>query len=289
MSRTVGGIRLASVGYYLLIPGLLLFDWAVFRYLLGTDYLAWYIANGALIGISTAFVARVWESVELFGRPLVSADPRKYYGGCLSIAGTVIFLVGTWVRPAGRDEDGGETGGHQATLGSWSGGASGDGDRSGGDVGLLSVSGELLRTLWFLSEKILVLVIALGILAAVFGWLLFVAPANYVVTLVAGVPARGYLRNPRHRVLGVVEPAGAYPAERTLPRPVEATAELTPGEHLHLYEVGRDGGELKPEEVEALGGKESEGKFADITFGRDPFGTTQTLAGFVVFAVGVVV
>jgi hypothetical protein len=276
VSRSSRESRIESIGYYLLVPGLLLFDWAVFRYLFGVDYVGWYLANGALIGVSTAFVARIWESVEQLGGPLVSANPRRYYAGCLTAAASLVFVIGSsFIRSSGlRSAEANET-------------------RSEGRP--RSVPGTLLGVGLEFIDVLLAVVIRFLVVAAAFGWLLFVAPANYIVTLLAGAPTRDYLRNPDYRVLGVVEPVDEYRTQLTLSGerltgPAELSgqnrigpATLTSRQDLFLYEFGRGGEEPTSTEKAALEEKEAEGRLADITFGRNPFGTTQTLAGFVVF------
>lgn len=255
MARVLADERVALVGAYLLLPGLLALDWAVFRYLLGADYLAWYLANGALVAVGTAFVSRVWEAVEGLGRPLVSADPVAYVGACLQIVGVAVFVAGS------------------AVVSPATGGSRPDGERFRLDslVGPFDTLSNLLVTV--------------AVLGLVLGWLLFVAPANYLVTLVAGAPAREYLRHPDQRVVGLVG--------RTLPdREERFSLFLGRDRTLHVYDTGtqRSPG-LTDEERETLATERErdEDGVVDLTFGRNPFGTTQTLAGLVVFAVGWVV
>jgi hypothetical protein len=260
MSRADGIRRLRAVAYYLLVPGMLVFDWVVFRFLFGTDYVAWYLANGALIGVGTAFVSGIWEAVDDLGRPLVSADPLAYYSACLGAAGTFALVGGTAVKTATPD------------------------GRSPGERFRLDA---VVRPLDELSN----LLVTIAVVGLVLGWLLFVAPANYVVTLVSGAPARMYLRSPHKRLLGVVE--GNTPGRdgRLLPdRDAVATLSLGPSRDLSLYETGTGAHRpLSTAESRAISGEEATGRVVDLTLGRKPFATTQAITGLVLFVVGRVV
>jgi hypothetical protein len=237
--------------FYLLVPGLLALDWALFRYLLGTDYLAWYLSNGALVAVGAAFVSRVWDAVEDLGRPLVSADPVAYYSACLQAVGVALFVAGTAVVPPAPGDRG--PGGERFRL------------------------DAVVRPL----DALVNLLVAVVVVSLVLGWVLFVAPANYLVTLLAGAPAREHLRHPGKRVIGVV-------GRRLAGRTERATVRTGPDRTLYVYETGtRRSPALTAEEREALAGDRPEiGGITDLTFGRNPFATTQTLAGLVVFAVG---
>jgi hypothetical protein len=250
------------VVYYSLIPGLLLFDWAVFRYVLGMDYVTWYLANGAIIAIGTAFVSKAWSSVEQLSLPLVSADPVSYFGGCAHAVAIHMFVFSAAVRS-------------KKPTDSW------------WEAHLDRVA----RPLDFLFEFVWILILA----AIVVGWFLFVAPANYLVTLVAGAPARAHLRSPGHEVIGVVEPANFRWRGETFPNWEElAVADMGP-KQLYVYNVGTAEENApewtktnvpNPEERQQLRQMEGEGGFHDFTFARDPFATTQALAGLVVFVAG---
>jgi hypothetical protein len=101
----------------------------------------------------------------------------------------------------------------------------------------------------------------------------------YLVTLVAGAPAREHVRRPEKRMIGVVG--------RRLPAR-EAVASLGTGRfrRLHVYETGIEGSpKLTPDDERILeeARETDEEGVVDLTFGRSPFATTQTLAGLVVF------
>ncbi|WP_152039667.1 hypothetical protein [Salinigranum salinum] len=251
------------VVYYSLIPGLLLFDWAVFRYVLGMDYVAWYLANGALIAIGTAFVSKAWSSVEQLSLPLVSADPVSYFGGCADALAMHMYAFSA-AELARKPTD------------SW------------WEAHLDRVArplDSLLKSVWILI-----------LTAIILGWFLFVAPANYLVTLVAGAPARARLRSPDHGVVGVIEPANVRRRGETFPNWEELAVTDIGSKQLYVYNVGT-AEENAPEwakmnvptyeERQQL--KRMEGDFHDFTFARDPFATTQALAGLVVFVAGALV
>lgn len=249
-----------TAGYYLLVPGLLVFDWAVFRYLLGTDYVAWYLANGALIGLGTAFVSGIWETVDDLGRSLVSADPVAYYSACLGSAGTFALVAGTAIKSATPD------------------------DRSSGERFRLDA---VVAPLDGLSN----LLVTVAVVGVVLGWLLFVAPANYLVTLVSGAPARAHLRSPHKRLVGVAERNAARREDRLFSdRDAVARLSLGPSRDLFLYETGTGAHRpLTAAESRALSEADATGRVVDLTLGRKPFATTQALTGLVLFGVGTLV
>lgn len=251
MARVSERSLLGTIGFYALVPGLLALDWAVFRYLLGTDYVAWYLANGALIAVGTAFVSRIWESVESLGRPLISTDPVAYYGACLQIVGVAAFVVAN--SGTSSTAEGPPVGTERFRL----------------DALVKPLDG-------LLNALLMVIVFGLAI-----GWLLFVAPANYLVTLVAGAPARQYRRYPDKRVIGIVG--------RRLPgRNAVGSLNIGRFQQLHVYETGVEGSPtLTPDEETILEEERErdEENVVDFTFGRDPFATTQALTGLVLFAI----
>lgn len=233
-----------EVGFYLLVPGLLVFDWAAFRYLLGLDYASWYLANGAVIALGTAFVGRIWEEVESLGRPLISAHPVRYFSGCLHVAGLWLLAAGV-TSPS-----------------------------SGGEREVPPLAESL--------DGILNVLVVLAIAGLVVGWLLFVAPMNYLVTLVSGSPAREYLRHPNARTIGLL--GWRLDTRRQL-----GSVDLGEGRTLYVYEAGTGGrGELTESELETLEAarRRDERSVVELTFGRNPFGTTQTITAFVLFGIG---
>jgi hypothetical protein len=255
MARAHGVPLWRVVGFYSLVPGLLVLDWALFRYLLGTDYVVWYLANGALIAVGAAFVSRIWESVEGLGRPLISADPVAYYGACLQVVGVTVLMAANAGRPPASERPSVRT----------------ERFRLDAVVGPLD----------YLLNALLMLVV----LVLVVGWLLFVAPANYLVTLVAGAPAREHVRHPERRMIGVVG--------RRLPgREAVGSARVGRFRSLYLYETGVEGSPTLTPDEEAILERERENdgdSVVDLTFGRNPFATTQTLTGLVVFVLARVV
>lgn len=242
MTRIDDRRRLAVVGASLLVPGLLAFDWALFRFVLGMDYVAWYLANGALIAFGTAFVSGIWDSVEELARPLVSAHPLRYYGACLQLTGIALLALGTSVKSPRRDLRSGQT--------------------------RVDAVAEWLDT-------VPNLLVHLAVVGLVLAWVLFVAPANYLVTLVSGAPARESLRYPEKRLVGVVG--------RSLPARDELQSiYLSPGQEMHVYEVGTN-------DFPPLADEASRDGVRDLSFASNPFGITQAITSLVLFALGLVV
>ena len=74
-----------------LLGGLAVVDWLVFRTWFDSDYLRWYLKNGALIAIVFGLVTLAWGDLNKV-TGLVSAHPLEYLASCLAL-GTLPSLA----------------------------------------------------------------------------------------------------------------------------------------------------------------------------------------------------
>jgi hypothetical protein len=178
----VSPVRAAFLGFGLLALLIAANLWA-FRALAGTNYLVWYLKNGSAVALGASFLALVWDGLDLH-EDLLSAHPLRYLRGCFALLGILFFAAG-------------------AHLSSPLQGTKGNADDLGSAVGIVfdGLVSVLVNTL-------------IGLV--VVGWLLVVAPLNYVVTLFSGVLARQELRGQVLRP--IVVPDG--PAIRLQSQPV---------------------------------------------------------------------
>jgi len=157
---------------YLAIPALLLFNTWLFRAVLGIDYFGWYLDDGAMISVTTGFIALIWEELEE-STALVSLNPVTYFAAALQVAGVLLYSVGTSLQaPIGR----------QVT----------DSART------------RLGVLW---DALAATGLGLLMLAAVIVWIVVVTPMQWVVMVFAGAPVRRQLRGGLQRT--VVERRGS--------------------------------------------------------------------------------
>jgi hypothetical protein len=196
---------------YLTIPALLIFNWWLFRAVFGTGYYRWYLNNGALIGVATGFIALIWEDLE--GRDgLMAINPVEYFGAALQLAGVVAYSVGTSLTTPSRQSE---------------------------KVGCLTQ----LAIIW---DSLASTFLGLLMLAAVLVWLVVASPLQWVVTIIAGAPARRQLRG-------------------GLPR----TVVVEDGSQMTIGEARAD--QPTPQNV------------IDVTLARKPFAVTQALIALIFF------
>lgn len=203
---------LKAILAYLTIPALLIFNWWLFRAVFGTGYYRWYLNNGALIGVATGFIALIWEDLE--GRDgLMAINPVEYFGSALQLAGVVAYSVGTSLTTPSRQPS--------------------------EKVGCLTQLGII----W---DALASTFLGLLMLAAVIIWLVVASPLQWVVTIVAGAPARRQMRG-------------------GLPRTV----------------VIEDGNQMTISEQRA--DQPMRGNVIDVTLARKPFAVTQALIALIFF------
>jgi hypothetical protein len=134
----------------------------------GTSYFRWYIQNGTLIGIVTAFLALVWQGLEA-QTGLLSWHPGRFLASCMSLA--AVFYATIAVNLAGPLD------------------------------GLTRRAEEPVSILEALWDTICAVLMALLMGVAVFSWVVVIAPCYYVVTLVTGAPARREIRGTGRRLV----------------------------------------------------------------------------------------
>ena len=140
-----------------LLGALAAIDTVAFRVAFDSSYRDWYLRNGALIGIVFGFVTVAWGDLNrLTG--LVSAHPLEYFRSCTALGSLPSIALAASLRPSRTPTSGAE---HEARPRS------------------MPVVDVLLDMLF-----------CVGFVLAFVAWLVVVAPLQYLVTLVAGAPAR---------------------------------------------------------------------------------------------------
>ncbi len=142
-------------------------NWLFARFT-GDTYFRWFVQNGTLIGIATAFFALVWQGLEA-QKGLLSWHPGEFLASCMALA--AVFYEAIAVNLAGPL----------------------DGVKRRADD---SVS--ILEALW---DGLCAFLMALLMAVAVLGWVVVIAPLYYVVTLVTGAPARREIRDTGRRLV----------------------------------------------------------------------------------------
>src|SRR2546423_5709187 len=204
--------RLPQFLFLAIILVLLAANWFVFE-LFHQKYFLWYLNNGPIISLAAGFLALTWTSMKArIG--LISSNPAAYIAACLQVLGVLFYSL----APAKSS---------QVVEPS----------KTEIDIGL---NGALVK----LFDNVIYVLLALVMAVLSLGWIIFVAPLAYFVTLIAGVPARQSLR--KKIVSTYVEEDRGY---------------------VNLIEA--------PE-----GGKSG----ADLSFARDPFATTQAVSSLVLLA-----
>lgn len=157
----------------LILSALILSAWIwglnwTFSRLTGDTYFHWYVQNGTLISVATAFVALVWQGLEA-QQGLLSWHPGKFIRSCMTLASVFYSAVAV----------------------NLSGPLDGAGRRADDPV-------SILETLWDSAFGFL-MALLMGI--AMLGWVIVVAPLHYLVTLVTGAPARQEIRGTGRRLI----------------------------------------------------------------------------------------
>jgi hypothetical protein len=217
-------IRLKRAFLYTTLPGLIVLNWWIFRQVIELDYFRWYLDKGPIISLSMGFVALIWEELDT-REGLLSANPVLYLATCFTLAGILSNSLGVHLEGSKYDR----------TKTGW------------------------CYTMGYVWDIVATVFLALIIIPLLLAWIIVVAPLNYVVTLVAGAPARQQLRGSLWR--SVVREAGksvVIDRELNLDRDLE--------ERLRKVDPGSK----------------------DVSFARKPFAVTQALAALVLWLGGTV-
>lgn len=194
-----------------LLGGLAVVDWLVFRAWFDSDYLRWYLRNGALIAIVFGLVTLAWGDLNKV-TGLVSAHPLEYLASCLAL-GTLPSLAAAAQLESGRERARSER--LQAARMELS--------RQADELAVSAqLSDELKQRFAAISQEagpmpesaaatsesdvtprglglvdvVLGLLFGPAFLLVFVAWLLVVAPLQFVVNLAAGAPARLALASP---------------------------------------------------------------------------------------------
>jgi hypothetical protein len=169
------------------VGGLIALNELVFQWLFDTSYTRWYLANGSLIGLVFASFTVAWGDVnKLTG--LISAHPYEYAADCLGLGAFPIRGVSALTTPRSEEQQ------EPATQ-----------DEAANNSGLsepespeASEESQPLPAPFGLGliDQLLAVLFTPLFIALYVVWLLVVAPIQFVVNLLAGVPARAALASP---------------------------------------------------------------------------------------------
>jgi len=201
----------AAVVGLVLLGGLAVLDWLVFRAWFDSDYLRWYLENGALIAIVFGLVTLAWGDLNKV-TGLVSAHPLEYLASCLAL-GTLPSLAAAAQLESGRSQARSEelraarmelsrqldelAGSTQLSdeMKQRFAALSGEAGPSHEYVAATSEPDVTPRGLG-LVDVVLGVLFGPAFLLVFVAWLLVVAPLQFVVNLAAGAPARLALASP---------------------------------------------------------------------------------------------
>ena len=202
------------------IAGLIAIDTVVFRVAFESDYVHWYLENGAVIGIVFGLITLAWGDLNRM-TGLISAHPHDYASTCFSLgvlplsgASALIATRGTWLKQKHREREKMERlveGVEAVAI---------DPERSEKERQTLEEAVETGRKgLDELTSEIeavedddpplaapargvgpidvlLAIVFSFAFILLFAAWILVIAPLQYVVNLVAGAPARRATASP---------------------------------------------------------------------------------------------
>jgi len=187
------------------VVGLVVLNGLVFGAWLRTDYLRWYLQNGALLSVVFGFVTLAWGDLNKMST-LISAHPVEYAAAWVRLGALPPLAWSTMLRPAGRDElrdrrrlqrATAELQRQQRELLAQPGLSDELKERIAGasasaDAALETASPELDAEtpsgLWV--DFLITAVFAFAFVVAYVVWLLVVVPIQYFVYLIAGAPGR---------------------------------------------------------------------------------------------------
>lgn len=192
-------------GGLVLIGAIVAVNELVFRVLLDTSYVHWYLVNGALITLAAGLVTFAWGDLnKLTG--LISAHPREYTAACLALVGFPLFAFSPLLRVDGarrasRRMDEAAIESDRKLEAAW------DQDKIDQLPEPLKRQMERLRhdraemaeRAWSREpppngfgfvDDLIAMMLAVALMLLCVAWLWVVAPLQYVVSLVAGAPAR---------------------------------------------------------------------------------------------------
>jgi hypothetical protein len=183
MPRLILSIVVGAV----VVGGLIALNEFMFRWLFDASYTRWYLANGSLIALVFASFTIAWGDVnKLTG--LISAHPYEFLADCLALGAFPIGASGTGLTVSSEEQ-------HEPATQDDAANNSGLSEPERSEA---SKESEPLYVAWGLGpiDQLLAILFAPTLIALYLGWLLVVAPLQFVVNLLAGAPARVALGSP---------------------------------------------------------------------------------------------
>ncbi len=151
-------------------------------------YFIWYVKNGTLIGILTAFFTLVWQGNEEEQKGLLSWHPLGFLASCSQLAGVLFAALAV--------------------------------NNSGPLDGLKRRADNFASISEALWDGVFGFIMSAFMTLAVFGWLLVLAPGFYLVALITGAPARREMRDTGRRLMVKTEGAVTSITEQLSSSPV---------------------------------------------------------------------
>ena len=176
--------------YFISLAILAVWIWGLnllFSHFTSTDYFAWYLKNGSFISLGTAFFALVWKKLEDH-KGLLAWHPAEFMGSCMVLAGVFFSAIATNL---GGPLDGVKKRKYDAVT--------------------------VIEVLW---DGFMAIFMGLLMALAVLGWVIFVAPLYYVLTLITGATARREMRGTGRRLLVRKDGAKTVVEEQPATQPV---------------------------------------------------------------------
>jgi hypothetical protein len=193
----------AAVVGLAVITALIALDELLFLVVLDTHYPKWFLANGTVIGIAFALFTVAWGDVNKL-TSLISAHPLEYGAGCIALFTLPSTGLSSALRFSPVDAQRrrklryGLAEARRVAQSSPLPALKALAEQQEAEEAAARAASseeEPPRNLGF-ADVWLALAFSAGFLLVYFGWLLVVAPLQYVVNLLAGAPARLALASP---------------------------------------------------------------------------------------------
>jgi len=148
-----------------ILAGLVVVDAIAFSVLFDADYFEWYLQNGSLIGLLAVLSAKLIPGADK-NIGLISANPFRYIGTHMKLAGQSVFMTGYFTEHIGKSSK-----------------YMGERMQRGAEL-------STAHSLGVLGELVLAIFGGLLLFVGAIAWLAFIAPLQYFVFLLCGALPR---------------------------------------------------------------------------------------------------
>lgn len=188
--RPVLMATMSSLIGWAIICSVIAVDYLIFRLLFDVNYFSWYVENGAVINIFFTFISLAVVLDAYTG--LISSNPLRYLWACMALVNH-LGLAWDAVSPD-ENPPSSATAAREKVVAATQAASSSDEERTAPvEMGAYRTADGtwLLPTLF---DSFISLIVFIAMALATFGWLLIVAPVQYLAFAVLGAPARNVLR-----------------------------------------------------------------------------------------------